>query len=154
LGSKVAILGEGNLIRAGEASEVFRRPSHFLASFMELWNVFAGTSEIIENGLAVIDIGEGVKLEATTRKTGNVSVLLSPEDIVIALNKMESSARNVLKGKITETVDHDERVRVQVIVAPGRNFTVFITKRSFRGLRLNLGSEVYLNFKASAVLVS
>jgi tungstate transport system ATP-binding protein len=154
LGSKVAILGEGNLIQAGEASEVFRRPSHFLASFMELWNVFAGTSEIIENGLAVIDIGEGVKLEATTWKTGNVSALLSPEDIVISLNKMESSARNILKGKITETVDLDERVRVQVTVVPGRNFTVFITKRSFRDLRLNLGSEVYLNFKASAVLVS
>lgn len=154
LGSKVAILGEGNLIQAGEASEVFRRPSHFIASFMDLWNIFAGTSELLENGLAVIDIGERVKLEATTMKTGSVSAFLSPEDIVISLSRTESSARNVLKGKITETEDLDGRVRVQVAVAPGKSFTVFITKRSFRELRLNLDSDVYLSFKASSVLIS
>jgi len=152
LGSKVVILREGNLIQAGDAGEVFKRPSQFLASFMGLSNVFVGVAEALEDGVAQIDLGEGVRLEATTQKKGRVSVFLRPEDIIVSPERIRSSARNILRGHIAEIEDLGDRVKL--VVAAGKSFTAIITKKSFRELRFTLGSEVYLNFKASALSVS
>jgi molybdopterin-binding protein len=119
---------------------------------MGLWNVFVGVAEPLEDGVAQIDLGEGVRLEATTQKKGRVSVFLRPEDIIVSLERIRSSARNILKGQIIEIEDLGDRVKLEV--AAGKSFTAIITKKSFRELRFTLGSEVYLNFKASAMSVS
>jgi len=56
-----------------------------------------------------------------------------------------------LKGKVTEVLDLNRQVQLRVDA--GKEFTAIITRRSFEEMAINLGSQVYLTFKASAVHV-
>ena len=148
LADRVAILREGELAGIGHVEEIFGKPSDFLASFARLNNVFSGISHIGENGVTKIDI-DGLELEATITRTGKVTIFIRPEDIILSTSPIVSSARNTFKGKIIEATDLNRNVQVKVDA--GKVFVATITRRSFQEMRLNLGSEVYLTFKASAV---
>jgi len=148
LADRVAILKEGELAGIGHAEEIFSKPSDFLASFARLNNVFSGVSHVDEGGLAKIDI-DGLELEATITRTGKVTIFIRPEDIILSTSPIASSARNTFRGKIIEATDLNRNVQVKVDV--GKVFVATITRRSFQEMQLNLGSEVYLTFKASAV---
>ncbi len=151
LASKVAVLREGTIAEVGYAREIFRKPSEFLATFTELWNVFRGEVNSVEDGLALIDLGSNVRVEAATQKKGKVTVFIRPEEIILSLSPIQSSARNMLKGTVTEILNLNEQVRLKVDA--GMEFTVIITKKSFQNMKLNLESQIYLNFKASSVHV-
>lgn len=148
---RVAVFREGELAEIGDVADILRTPSEFVLSFGRMVNVYAGESLMLADGVASVDIGEGVKIEAATQKTGRVTVLVRPEDIIVSRERLTSSARNVLKGRIVEAVDIAHTVALKVHV--GKPFTVHVTKRSFQEMGLNLGSEVYLTFKASSVHV-
>ena len=150
--SKVLILRAGAVAEYGDASKIFNKPSPFLASFMETWNSYPGTSKPIDDGLALIDLGDGVQIEGMTKNSGNVTVFLDPEAIIVTTTHVRSSARNTLKGKVVAIVDQGDRVQLDFDC--GKKITARITKRSFKDLQLGLESEAYLNFKASAVKVS
>jgi len=76
---------------------------------------------------------------------------VNPQDIILSKSAVESSARNVFKGRITEIMDLGLLVKLKVDV--GKFFTVQITKRSFNEMGLNLNTEVFITFKASSVQV-
>jgi len=149
LATRVAVLREGELAEIGDAKEIFRKPSDFLASFGRVLNVFTGQSQLTEGGTAIIEIGGGVKIEALTTRTGSITIFIRPEEIIVSKSPIVSSARNMLKGKVEEILDLDQSVQLKVDA--GRQFTVNITKKSFQEMRINLGSEIYLSFKASSV---
>jgi len=149
LASKVAVLREGTIAEVGYAREIFRKPSEFLATFTELWNVFRGEVNSVEDGLALIELGSNVRVEAATQKKGKVTVFIRPEEIILSLSPIQSSARNMLKGTVTEILNLNEQVQLKVDA--GLEFTVIITKKSFQNMKLNLESQIYLNFKASSV---
>jgi len=149
LATRAAVLREGELAEIGDAKEIFRKPSDFLASFGRVLNVFAGQSHLAEDGTAIIDIGGGVKIEALTTKTGNITAFIRPEEIIVSKSPIASSARNMLKGRVEEILDLDQSVQLKVDAA--RHFTVNITKRSFREMKINIGSDICLSFKASSV---
>jgi molybdate/tungstate transport system ATP-binding protein len=99
----------------------------------------------------MVDIGNGVQIEATVQRQGVTSVFVSPQDIIVSKGAVASSARNVLKGRIIEIFDLGSLVKLKVDI--GKPFTVQITKRSFSEMALNLNVEVFIAFKASAVLL-
>jgi molybdopterin-binding protein len=145
---RIALLTSGKISDTGTPTEVFGKLSKTLASFAAEGNTFAGTA-IAKNGITVVNIGNGVQLQTAADVSGDVSVFISPEDIILSSRKIESSARNVFKGKIIEMADSDSIVRLKVDA--GKTFTVQITKQSFKEMKLDLGSEVFLTFKASSV---
>jgi len=151
LATHVAVLREGELTEIGTAKEIFRKPSDFLASFGRVLNVFTGQSQLTGAGTTMIDIGGGVKIEASTTKTGSITVFIRPEDIIVSKDPIVSSARNMLKGKVEEILDLDRLVQLKV--GTPRQFTVNITKRSFQEMKIDLSSDIYINFKASSVHV-
>jgi len=151
LADRAAVLREGVLVGVGKVEEIFGKPSDFLASFARLDNVFTGISHIGEEGIAKVDIGAGLELEAATTKTGKITVFIRPEEIILSKSPIISSARNTFKGKILQATDFNRNVQVKVDI--GKEFVVLVTKRSFQEMQLNLGAEVYLTFKASSVHV-
>ena len=148
---RAALLLGGKVVEVGTAQEIFRIPSRHLASFARLENVFSGTSRIVKEGTSLIDVGDGVEIEAALRKSGKILVFVRPEDIILSRKPVSSSARNVFKGRIMEISDLGSVVRLKVDA--GKQFVVQITKRSFKEMQLNLRSEVFLTFKASSVHV-
>jgi len=149
LTNRVALLLGGKIAQIGTPQEILRGPSINLASFARLENVFSGNSKILQEGTSVIEVDDGVEIEAALRKSGKVTVFVRPEDIIVSKKTMPSSARNVFKGKIVEVTDFGPVVKLRVDA--GKEFVVQITKRSFVEMQLNVGSTVFLTFKASSV---
>ena len=149
IAGNVAVMLSGRIVERGSVEDVLYRPSARLASFTRLENVFVGTSEISADGTSVIDVGDGVHIEAAFSRAGRVTVFIRPEDIIVSKKPLKSSARNVLRGKITEVLDLGPVVKLKI--EAGKTFTVQVTKRSFREMGLNIGSEVFIAYKASSV---
>ena len=151
LADRVAVLNRGKIDKIGKFQEAFASPSKFLADFARLENVFAGISRITEEGTSIIDVGNGVNIVATLEKSGNVTIYVRPEDIILSAQPLVSSARNMLNGTITEISDQGSIVRLKVNAR--KNFTVQVTRKSFDEMKLNLDSQVFLAFKASSVQI-
>jgi len=151
LPQRIALITNGKISEVGTPTEIFGSLSKTLISFAALENTFNGSAKVTEDGTTVVDIGNGVQIEATVQRHGKISVFVSPEDIILSERRFTSSARNVFKGKIVEISDLGSVVKLKVDV--GKLFTVQITKRSFNEIRLNLNTEVFLAFKASSVQI-
>lgn len=151
LPQRIALITNGKISEVGTPTEIFGSLSKTLISFAALENTFNGSAKVTEDGTTVVDIGNGVQIEATVQRHGKISVFVSPEDIILSERRFTSSARNVFKGKIVEISDLGSVVKLKVDV--GKPFTVQITKRSFNEIRLNLNTEVFLAFKASSVQI-
>ena len=149
LAKRAALLLDGKIREVGTIQEIFRTPSKYLASFTKLENSFSGVSKATSEGTSLVDIGEGVQIEAAFQKTGKVTVYVRPEDIIVSRKPVVSSARNMFRGKIVEMVDLGPVLRLKVDA--GKDFVVQVTRRSFNEMKLNIGSQVFLVFKASAV---
>jgi molybdopterin-binding protein len=151
LPQRIALISDGKITEVGAPAEIFGKLSKNLASFAAVGNTFTGTAKATTAGTTLVDIGNGVQIEVTAQRQGETSVFISPQDIILSKSALESSARNVFKGRITEIMDLGSLVKLKVDV--GKSFTVQITKRSFSEMRLNLNAEVFIAFKASSVQV-
>lgn len=146
---KVALLLNGKIVEIGAFDKILRGKSGNLAKFTRLENIFSGTSEILEEGISRMTFDEEIVIETALRKSGKITVFIRPEDIILSKNRFESSARNAFQGRIVEISDQGPLVRLKVDA--GKEFIAQITKRSFTQMGLNVGSEIYLTFKASSV---
>jgi tungstate transport system ATP-binding protein len=148
---RIALISEGRITEIGPPSDIFSRLSKNLVSFAAIGNTFTGSATLTGKGTTIVDIGNNVRIETTSKKSGAVTVFINPQDIILSNTAITSSARNVFTGRITRITDFDELVRLEVDV--GRPFTVQITKRSFSEMKLSLSDEVFIAFKASNVQV-
>jgi molybdopterin-binding protein len=148
---RIALISNGRITEVGSSTDIFGKLSRNLASFAAVDNTFAGTASPTKEGTTIVDIGNNVKIETTHESKGQASVFVSPQDIILSKEPFESSARNVLKGRITHISDLGSLVKLTVDA--GKPFTVQITKRSFNEMNLNLSTDVFIAFKASSVQV-
>jgi ABC-type sulfate/molybdate transport systems ATPase subunit len=166
-GERVFVLRQGEIIQQGTAEEVFHYPnSSFAAEFVEVGNLFKG-KVIIEQGTQKLDLGK-IKVEIVPHsgfnKTGtSVFVTLRPEDILLSLEPLHSSARNSFLGEIINIQDRGGIIWVTLEPIPkfsdskarsvSTPFVAVITKRSKEEMGLKVGMRVYFTFKASCVNV-
>jgi len=151
LPDRIALMSNGRITEVGTPTEIFGTLSKNLASFAAVDNTFTGTAKTTSAGTALVDIGNGVQIEAAVQRQGVTSVFVNPQDIIVSDSAVSSSARNVFKGRVIEIFDLGSLVKLRVDI--GKPFTVQITKRSFNEMQLNLDRTVFLTFKASSVQV-
>jgi len=152
LPTRIALIENGRMGEVGKPQDIFGRLSRTFASFAAVENTLTGEARIANDGTTLVDIGNGVNIVAVTRKTGKISIFISPDDIILSKIAFSSSARNSFEGSVIEIVDMNSVVKLRVDV--GKFFTVHITRRSFEEMNINLGSKVFLTFKASSVQVN
>lgn len=151
LGDRVAVMTDGTIIQTGTADEIFRHPnSEFVARFAMTRNIFSGSAADDGYGGAIFTIDNN-KLEVTTDLRGQLHASIRPEDILVSRDILISSARNSIKGKITQ-VD-DRGATLYVTVSTPTEFVCLITRRSYEELGLSKGNDAYVTFKASAIHV-
>ena len=149
ISERAALLFEGTVRQVGTNQEIFRTANKYLASFASLENVFSGISKISKDDTSSVDIGQNLRIEASFSRSGEITINVRPEDIILSSNPLSSSARNVFKGRIVGVSDFGSIVKLRVDA--GKEFIVQITKRSFVEMQLNVGSTVFMTFKASSV---
>lgn len=112
-------------------------------------NVFTGVSRVVE-GVAQIDVGN-VVVRAAVDRTGRATIHVKPEDIIVSLGRIETSARNQFEGTVVGVESLNNLVLLRVDV--GETFTVQVTNQSFKEMGLNVSRRVFISFKASSVIV-
>jgi tungstate transport system ATP-binding protein len=112
-------------------------------------NVFGGRVKGSSEG-PYFDTGKiqiWIPPEFSSSSSNYISV--NPEDIIVSKEPFASSARNRYEGTIAQAIAQGGRV--DLAVDAGEIFRVQITEHSFRRLELNLGSRIYVTFKATCV---
>ncbi len=102
-----------------------------------------------EDGLKRFKTIGNVKFAIVSEKIGPVYISIDPTNIILSYEPFQSSARNSFLGKITKTIEQNHLVKLEIDI--GIHLVVIITRESFSKMNFNLGSKVYLTFKASAV---
>lgn len=159
LGDHLVLLDNGSVLQSGPPVEVFSKPKdHRVAELLGAENVLAG---IVERERTAGDSGSGVvpvvfrvgTLEI--HSVGDVSegpgyAVVRAEEIVVSRSPVSSSARNNFQGVVAEvsTLVGHSRVAVDV---EGVTLVALLTSHSVRELQIEVGSVVYLSFKAFAV---
>ncbi|MDD5016055.1 MAG: TOBE domain-containing protein, partial [Atribacterota bacterium] len=107
--------------------------------------------EIIEeeNGSKWFNIAGNIKFAIVSEKVGPARISIDPRDIILSYEPFQSSARNSFLGKTTKIIEQNHLVKLEIDL--GIPLVVIITRESFFKMDFNLGSKVYLTFKASAV---
>jgi tungstate transport system ATP-binding protein len=101
-------------------------------------------------GMQRVTIG-AVTIDVVSDRTGSVTLAIPPEEIVLSTVPLESSARNVIAGRIVRVAEQGAAMRVTV--AGGIELVALITRRSFEDLKLTVGGPVVASFKSVAVRV-
>ncbi|MBI4518190.1 MAG: ABC transporter ATP-binding protein [Deltaproteobacteria bacterium] len=93
---------------------------------------------------------DGLRLEIAGAPAAR-AIAIDPEAIILSRAPLHSSARNCVAGTILKA--ERDGAAVVVTVDCGRALVARITLHSYEELGLNLGAEVWLTFKSSAIHV-
>ncbi|WP_440955534.1 ABC transporter ATP-binding protein [Methanosarcina sp. Mfa9] len=151
LADEMIILYNGEILQSGTPDRIFRKPKNrFVADFVGIENVMSGEIENVSDGLVKIKT-DSITVFTLTEKKGRVNFTVRPDEITVSKEKMLTSARNTIPGKVTEIIDTGSLIKLSVDT--GELFTVFITRESLKELNISIGTSVWLYFKVSAVHV-
>lgn len=91
-----------------------------------------------------------LKLYANPAQTNARHIAIDPREIIISRHPdKDSSARNLLQGRLIQIAKEGSEVRLSIDC--GEAFQVIISPPSLQQLQLQLGELLWLSFKASAV---
>jgi molybdopterin-binding protein len=96
-------------------------------------------------------VAPDVVVNVSSTKEGPAHIAIDPEDVILSLTELSSSARNCLAGTIKRVSMEDALVKVYIDV--GTELTSLITGDSLEKLKLKPGMRIYATFKAAAVHV-
>jgi molybdate/tungstate transport system ATP-binding protein len=157
-GARTIIVASHDLTRVGRLAErviqleagklIAEGGVEVLASNRFGMNVFSGLCKTV-NGESDVVVGGGVSIACAAGREGRVVVRVRPEDIIVSKTPVETSARNKFRGRIVGVEESGSIIRLRIDA--GRVFTAHITRRTLAEMGLNVGSDVYISFKASAV---
>jgi molybdopterin-binding protein len=149
LGDRIAVIGDGEVKQVGTPEEIFRRPnSEFVARFAMSRNIFSGLTKDSDSGECLFKTGNTTFVVAN-KNNGATHATVRPEDVLITLEPLHSSARNTFSGEITRITDKGSTLYITVDLPP--EISTLITRNSFSEMGLTVGMRVYVTFKASAV---
>ncbi|MHA1915526.1 MAG: ABC transporter ATP-binding protein [Promethearchaeota archaeon] len=151
---RIAVLSNGEITQIGTPNEIFTAPKdEFTALFVGYENIFHGFAEVDDNtGLNQIKINHLI-ITASSQMEGQVKVCIRPESIgIVKEPPKNTSYRNTFKGKIGNIRDIGNICHITVNCGT-QKFLTTITQLSKGNLGLKIGSDVYINFKATDVKI-
>jgi molybdate/tungstate transport system ATP-binding protein len=152
LADRIAVMMRGHIIQVGTPDEIFNKPlNEEVADFVGIENILHGVVRTNERGVATIALEMGGTIFAVSDYyDGTVKAFVRPEAIILSERTTgDSSARNVIRGRITGLHDIGPLTRVK----QDNGLVALITKQSRESLGLQIGHEVYATFKATSVHV-
>jgi molybdate transport system ATP-binding protein len=152
-GDSITVMERGRVVQNGDRLSLLKEPrSRYVATLLGL-NLLPGQ---------VLSRGPGQEITVSTAR-GEITamgqstakeqfVVVSPDQVTLSLEAPAGSARNVLRGEITEILPeppYGERVRV--VIGPSPVFVAEVTAAAAEQLGLIVGRTVHAAFKATSV---
>ncbi|MFW9803286.1 MAG: ABC transporter ATP-binding protein [Candidatus Thorarchaeota archaeon] len=156
LAHRTAIIQDGTIGRIGKPNVMLGAELEKLQDEGRALNTFKGkatwlSEERAWRGLLRIQVTDSVSVQAVGTHDGEVTIWISPQDVIVSKESILSSARNTLTGTVVGIDDSDSTILLTVDV--GVEIAVQITQRSLKDLELGIGDMVHVTFKASSVVV-
>lgn len=151
---RIAVLTNGQITQIGTPNEIFMAPKdEFTALFVGYENILYGMAEVDKStGLSQIKVSDLI-ITASSQKEGEVKVCIRPESIgIVKEPSKNTSYRNTFKGQI-EKIRNLGNICQLIVKCNSEKFLTTITELSKRNLELKVGSEVFINFKATDVRI-
>jgi len=145
----IYFLDRGEIVQQGSAEDIFQHPGNCrIAEFTGSPNILTG--EIID---AETFLTDGLKIFiARSEKRGPAAIIIRPEEILVSPEPIiHSSARNCLAGTVRQIKPIGLVRELKVQISPRNFLTVLITAESEQKMKLQIGTGVYLVFKATAI---
>ena len=148
MADRIGVMNEGEIVQLDYPERVFSAPkSEFVANFVGIRNIYRGRAERVDGSTAVnID---GTRIYSSVVSEGAVHVTIRPEDIIVSRERISSSARNSLKGKVVAIVEKGPLIYVTVYC--GMELTSAITRESLKDMQIMIDDEIFMTFKAQNV---
>jgi len=153
---RVAVVEEGRIIQTGKPADIFEAPAtEFVASFTGAEFMLDGeVAEVEEDTLIVrLDSGQLLEVAGECQAGQTVRVAYRPEDVILAApSTPATSARNRFDGVVARLHPQGGLVRLRVEI-DGLSLEVVITRHSLENFRLEVGTRVSAQIKATALHV-
>lgn len=151
MSDRIAIMYGGNLEQIGTPREIYERPvSKFVADFIGESNIFYGVTSVNESNIASVKVenGEVSVISDQLKEDEIIYVLVRPEDIKIANNKVEGFT---VEGIIKEHVYIGNVSKTIILLPEGMEIKM---NTSTKSNLLEVGSKVYVYWeKEDAVVI-
>ncbi len=151
---RIAVLNNGQITQIGTPNEIFTAPKdEFTALFVGYENILTGIAKIDESsGLTLIQVND-LTITSSTQLEGKVKVCIRPESIgIVKEPPKNTSYRNTFKG-IIENIRDLGNICHLIVKTNSEKFLITITEYSREKLKLEKGSEVFINFKATDIKI-
>ncbi|MDP2038903.1 MAG: ABC transporter ATP-binding protein [Ignavibacteria bacterium] len=150
LATKIGVMEKGALVHIASPAEVFRHPkSEFVAHFVGTKNFFKGNLKTVPQSDLKEFSSSGINILCLTDvDDGEVFLTLQPEEISISTEAEKGSSRNHFKGKIIDIAP--AKVGFEIAINIGVELVALVSGDSKKELILEIGKEVWVNFKASS----
>lgn len=149
LADKIGVITNGSIIFTGNTEELFNNPKHpFIASFIGIKNFFKATLlKVNGNELSKVILSSGNEIFLSSESPNCKGFyLLQSDEIIISLEKVDSSASNCFNGKVIDIIPIIRGV--DIVVDCGEKYHVSITSKSKEKLNIKIGQSVYISWKA------
>ncbi|NJF24619.1 ATP-binding cassette domain-containing protein [Thermococcus sp. Bubb.Bath] len=151
LAKHVAVMKDGRIVQFGTPEEVFSRPAgEFIADFVRT-NLLRGEAIRREDGLTSIRVGN-VILRTIDDAEGEVTLSLRPEDIILAREPAECSARNIVPVLVRSMERRGHLIWLD-LSSDEISLRAVITPNAAELLNIKPGEGFYAMFKAGALRV-
>jgi molybdopterin-binding protein len=156
LGDLMILLDAGRVLQSGPPADVFARPaSAYVAEFLGAENVLSGTASAAaerenEHEVMAFTCGGLTLWSAAQVDEGPCHAVIRAEEVVLSRADTASSMRNHFLGTVSEIAGVGPHARITVLVSQVP-LVAALTWRSVRELRLQVGEQIVLSFKAFAV---
>lgn len=153
LANKIGIMEKGSLVHVAAPEEVFHHPkSEFVAHFVGTKNFFKGDLKSLpQSDLKELRINEINMYCLTDSEDGEAYLTILPEEVSLSNEVEQGSSRNHFKGKIIDIAP--AKVGFEIFVDIGVEVIALLSGDSKKDLQLEIGKEVWVNFKAAACKV-
>jgi molybdate transport system ATP-binding protein len=145
LADRVGVIVDGRLVQVAPPAELVAFPANSFVASLGGANLLRGVARRGGNGLVEVTLAGGERIYSTDEAEGDVTAIIYPWEISIAIAPTTDSALNHIAAEITSLVPVANRVRVGLgpLVAE-------VTSSSVDRLRLAVGQSVTASFKAAA----
>ena len=151
LADSVVVLRNGRIENAGRLEAILSSNSApFISEIMEGSNYIEGIVVESKNGIAVIKVGlHLLKTLGEYSVNSRVGVLVRPEEILLSKEAIKTSARNVIKAKVTGIKEMANMADVQ-LRTDSLHLRCRITVEARDDLALVKDDHIYAIFKATS----
>lgn len=112
-----------------------------------LINLFSGVLDAENNTFRV----ENLLINMPDNIEQAEQIAIDSKQIVVSQEKLDSSMQNSFSGKLIGMSEEDGKIKLNIDI--GKEIHAIITHKALEKLRLSIGSEVWISFKSSSIVI-